>query len=250
MSTNIFKNYTIHVGTTIPTLDNYWTMEESGIGPRVDKVHGDPLQPGENVPPGGMSFAAVPGKQGNAFNTKRTGLAFIDSQGWISNWGLSVTGSCFGASVAFWIKLSSAVGIPDYRVVFNIFTSGDLITLALQINNTTPHFLFVGSGHTWVLDGLISLPFDVWNFVHIFYSGCQVGISVNNGPENILGFTGVGGTIYYVYAIIENDTNDFINRYAYLDELAFGAHGKFTPTQIAYLYNGGAGRTWPIVLPP
>ena len=161
----------------------------------------------------------------------------------------------------FWIKLLSAEGVPNYGIRFCTANYIYLLFASRLSFSPTPPYLSLDYGYldgsnvfvskTWVLDGLISLPFDTWNFVHLFFDGDKVGISINNGPE-LTHDSGIPAraTDRYDVEVSGCYPGSGTVNYLLLDEMAFNAQSRFTSVEVAYLYNGGAGRTWPIVLPP
>lgn len=87
-----------------------------------------------------------------------------------------------------------------------------------------------------------------WHFVHMFYDHAQqkFGIQFDNGLKTMLsavsdaGVSALGAAFYTSYS----DPATVI-----YDEAGIVTSGMLTNAQLAYLYNGGYGRTWPIALP-
>ena len=253
MSTSVSKSFTLHVAVppSVP-VDFYWTMDETGNDPRVDKVSGHALNASFNNL---MDWKADPGLYNNCLSTIRTpGHSGEEASCDLTTGDLWMPNPGTGFSICFWIKILSSVGIPVYTVSCVLYDSfGHPITrYELQFNPTGDNFTFFyivgGVSRHWVLDGLLSFPFDVWNFVHLFYDGDKVGISVNNIElTDGSGLTDHSEMVFNL--LIRNRSLPGTNGYLLLDELAINLQSKFTAPQLTYLYNGGAGRTWPITLP-
>ena len=262
------KSFTLLV-VAKSVIEAYWKMDEAGINvQRLDSINGTPLNPWTD----GVAFASQPGLYGNCVYPVRTapqlntGCSYLanatDDFNYIAFYTLlSQTGSGVGLSLVFWIKLLSAEGVPNYGIRFCTANYIYLLFASRLSFSPTPPYLSLDYGYldgsnvfvskTWVLDGLISLPFDTWNFVHLFFDGDKVGISINNGPE-LTHDSGIPAraTDRYDVEVSGCYPGSGTVNYLLLDEMAFNAQSRFTSVEVAYLYNGGAGRTWPIVLPP
>ena len=94
----------------------------------------------------------------------------------------------------------------------------------------------------------VSTPFSptlgAFYMFHAYYNGLtgKVGLAINNGaPVESLSSTGLGG----VWATASNQIylGDGVGN-ALLDEYAIFPY-KLSATHLGFIYNGGAGRTWP-----
>ena len=88
-----------------------------------------------------------------------------------------------------------------------------------------------------------------WYFFHFFFDGTHVGYSINNGAP-VLDLSGVAVfspeasgdfSISQRWAKLDTATTSLI-----IDEVGLKLSRMLTPTEVTYLYNGGAGRTWPL----
>jgi len=254
MSTIIHQDYSIHVAVPCTPLDLYWTMNETGTADRIDSVHGIGITPtfmSRMVP------VDAPGIHGNSLSAVRIQghdgeTAHCDMFcGYIplNPVCVALSGHCLPFSVVFWFKMSA----PSPILTCDI----SMYPMVLHFRNTNPQttlWYYVPSHlYYWDLDPNFTLLYDSWTFIHLFYDGTNVGFSVNNGPE----YTHYPGAVLVGMAFdsfrigvsqVSNSSTTFVP--VSIDEMAIRVQPRFTATQIAYLYNGGAGRTWPIVLPP
>lgn len=247
MSVSCEKEITINVlQSSIP--DAYWTLDEAGtLTNRVDKVHGV------------IMFQVAPGVITGAPALFSNGLAFIEAgfnsdmdSGFVPGLALQ---SSNGFSLWGWFKVLDwpvfgSYGIEkemEYRNSIGPFlnvemvwdTATQTVTFRFQDNtintyNLTPFAPAIGT----------------WYFFHLFFDPIttKVGYSINNGA-NVLGSAGavyaanLDGAISFFqqWALANTPTNALL-----VDEFGMKLSRILTPAEVTFLYNGGAGRTWPL----
>lgn len=255
MSTKCTKDYAITV-TAPAARYYYWTLDESGYGNRVDSVAGLTLTPAPHIGGGYVSLTSAAGKFSNAVRFENIVPIPGDLQQavgpsvgpYLSQ--LAHDGN--GFSLCFWIKINVLGDRVGYVLYFSQIQRGDISLM----------FSMYGM---WVRcldnDGInsedvpIVLSTGIWYFVHLFHDATlsKMGFSVNNGAETYASFTptissAVSGMVSLYQLGTWGGTGIGPNDYL-VDETIVRLDSKFTAAQLAYLYNGGAGRTWPLTLP-
>jgi hypothetical protein len=86
-----------------------------------------------------------------------------------------------------------------------------------------------------------------WHFFHFFFDpgSLDFGFSIDNGSKHYSGmgpFTWVATPSGYIELFQVGSSSEDV----YIDELGFKFDKILTDAQVTYLYNGGAGRTWPL----
>ena len=275
MSNSFYKNYSVHVATPVP-FDAYWTMNESGLNtPRYDSINNTPFYTDGSAILGYPAYADmgdVPGKYGNALAVLNPDTNQIyQPTSWTGLPNPSMTTSGNALSLAFWLKKSRwGYGtltdlVPSFGVGIAVLNGPDVriqISLSFLQGSTTPPAehqcgvwmaqplnLFTDIGATF------PVLFDVWEFWHLSCdANGNFSVSRNGSAElHIASYAPIAGD-FTNYQISFGSFYPALPEWRFnngaIDEVYFRGGLKFTPTQIAYLYNGGAGRTWPIVLPP
>lgn len=235
----------------------YWTMEEAGIGPRVDSVNGDNL---DNVNRNGADLDALPGKVGNAVHFQgalefpdKTFVTGLQPAG-VPPPALPITPEtgALKISTAFWHKLVSiGNGNADQWVQIEGWMAGARVAL-VGIEATGGVFSFYENiAEAGYNNHALAMPDNNWHFYHLFYDASSnvVGFSVDNGTETTYAVAPqAGGPLDAYWYRAESlqltklgATPEFL-----IDEHLVKIGAKLTPGQVASLYNGGAGRTWPI----
>lgn len=252
------RKYTIKVDVCAASLGAYWTMDESS-GSRVDQVAGVALKDtGQPAPGTGIvGFNAVAGLYSNCLHFYNKG-ATGSFQNLIGQPGFNEPSSDIpslkvngcGYSMCGWLKIVSygntrggfgfVIGPPYLGWINNGIT--------VQFDSGS-QFMAVNNYQNFL--GLTFPALGTWFFFHAFYNHTthKYGFSVNNGPA-VTGFLSGDPLPGYVTQVSFSQggylgsTNEWM-----IDEFCLGVTDMFTPAQIAYLYNGGSGRTWPITLP-
>ena len=241
---NCSKDYRITIAA--PAYNGlYWPFDEPS-GDRIDSVIGAILSPGGGVSKDG------PGHVGNCWQSdfanefQAVTLTMADAITQLGNSGLSV-------SLWAWFQNVDALTEVANRIVYHQNFSSNI--------GDTDGFWFL---RTSTFDGLalmqtstapsVSLPITdmtQWNLVVGLWDAAtnRCGISLNGSA---ISWGGAGtpmnnrpfGSIDYAVSpggTLPIPSGGFDEAGVLLDLL--------TDTQIAYLYNAGAGRTWPIILP-
>ncbi len=254
MSVTCEKDFEITVASGARIL--YWTMEEL-VGNRVDEVEGVSLPVAGDTSPGNNSGRVVqvadPGLYGN-------GLHFsFNNPGWLQSFVGSSLGyfgdlkqDGNGFSVCVWLKINSlgnrfaTIGYfggqpnPNHIDCFYHFLSG-----------TTLFRTGDAAGNSENL-AVAAPPIGSWFMLHLFYDPtvANFGFSINNGAETYSGYSPVmAANLEGLVQAFQLGTTGFTPNDWQCDEMLVRLDARLTPAQLTYLYNGGAGRTWPITLP-
>lgn len=91
----------------------------------------------------------------------------------------------------------------------------------------------------------------VWYFVHAFFEPVlgQVGYSINNGLNVYDPTVGATFNLFGTGRLQIGQTwssSDTTTNALTIDELGVKLDRNLTPGEVAYLYNAGLGRTWPL----
>jgi hypothetical protein len=223
----------------------YWTLDETGTSDRVDSVNGDHLPAFLNK----VSFDEQPGLFGNALHLDTLnptdtsggcGLIGLDTPLVIPDQGLSVAG---------WFKVVNPVGAEYSFIELNVQDGiDDNFWMEFWIGGVNG---FAGSDFagTYGSTSFATTPGE-WTFFHFFFDRVNqtMGYSFNNGPETTISSGLVGGT-GISYNLVLMNAGSFPRSEVLWDEVLVSLGGKLDAAKVNYLFNGGAGRTWPIVLP-
>lgn len=253
MTTACQKDYQIVV--TGNQTDLYWTMDEVGTADRVDKVQGVILR---NNPSGGAALeylGSTGGIIGNAAN------CFVGPPGGTANAGLATfplsnskvvqlgtgfswigwfnVGADFDAAQANWLLLFGGPAFL-YRITLALRTGGTIEMISTDGVNTD----FTDWGSNYVI--------GAWTFYHIWFdpSDRRFRMDINNSGVPVVSASTytipstagqTGQTFFQVPSAFGSGFN------LSYDETGFKLNRKLTPAEVTFLYNGGAGRTWPAV---
>ena len=247
MSTTCTKDYILTVNHGL-TVNAYWTFSESGSSSdRVDSVAALHL-----VPNAQTALTDEPGRFTN-------GLGFLE-RGTFSNFITAIVAQLAntgpGFSIFFWFNVSDWPSAANYAVnpfieMTQLGSSGFFIKwvpdglggqLVIQVND---------DNHNPFAPAPFRPTLGVWYFVHAFFDPVltQVGYSINNGSnlyDPTLGATFApfpNGRLQIGQTWSSGDTT---TNAITIDELGFRLDRKLTPTEVAFLYNSGSGRTWPL----
>lgn len=246
MSTSCSKNYTITIDSPI-TVDAYWTLDEAAPGPnpvsRIDSVHGIALN--DN------SFGGNPGVPGlYSLGLPRTWNASNGDFSTFNETVLSYNGTS-GFSYFGWFKINveSAAGNPGVVISINFNNSGNQIALELANvfgGQANMHLSWNANTSSTSGDLFQSVSVGSWHFYHVFYDSVSqvVGFSVDNGINQ----TSSAGQIF---SSSLNGNLDISGSSAngldlILDETGIKVSAKLTSSEVSFLWNSGAGRTWPL----
>ncbi len=213
----------------------YWKLEESS-GNRLDSTP-NALDLTPNSTPGNAA-----GIQGNALS-----LVVASSQ-WLKRLNASLGGLAQGANdfaITCFVQPAS-IGID--QAICSVYTS-TTNQRAYRLRITTANqWEFVistnGTGSVTVTNSTITPVAGAWYFVRVTKIGSAVYLAINEGvpAQAALGFS----TVFASTAdFLVGAYNSSGGRWGGLiDELAFWKPG-LTADEGRYLYNGGAGRTYP-----
>lgn len=235
--------------------NRYWTMDESGTNDRVDKFFGDVIH---TVAP--QTVGSAVGKIANAMSVAGTpagyGYAFTNTIPFATTQG--------GFSIAFWFKAlnngTMSPPSPTALIRLNLATSnGSNGYSAALYNVNTLGFWTIGysdysGGGSANECGQVPATIGQWVFIHIFFDGMtkKVGYSLNGGGE-IVGSDTVASVncdnyLFEIASAYGSNAPQFL-----VDEVLVSLKHKLTTGEIASIYNGGSGVTWPQVkalIPP
>jgi hypothetical protein len=231
-----------------PTLDAYWTLDESGTSNnRVDKIHSIALLPSGvlNIMTGapalfnnGVSFPEA-GVISSFDSGAAPGLKIQTSNGW----------SIFG-----WFKILEWPTFPSYSVEkklrFQALTAHMDIQMVWDSSTQKVTFFFEDNTTADFTPADFTPAVGTWYFFHLFFDPvtAKCGYSMNNGAEVLsLGGAVFASTTSGELSLSQNWALPDTVRVALLvDEMGVKLSSKLTSVEVTYLYNGGAGRTWPL----
>lgn len=235
--------------------DLYWTFEELGTANRVDKVQGvvlgntssgvgnEYLGNGAGIignalkcfngAPGGSSSAGVSTSPLSNPKVVQLGTGFS----WIG-WFNVVADAGFGAQ-ANWFVLFGGPAFP-YRMTLALKSSG--VIEAVVTDGVNTDFLDWGSNF---------VP-GTWTFFHIWFDPAdnKFRLDINNSGVPIVSpdtFTilSTAGQNGQTFCQVPSELGTGFN--ASYDEFGFKLNRILTPAERAFLFNAGAGQTWPAV---
>jgi hypothetical protein len=255
MSIACQKALAITVNPAAPVVDAYWTFDEAA-GNAVDKVHGIILTPANAPGTGGQTLGRAPALFSNGlnffFDAGGSATPQIFNGAFAGDNEVNLRNQGNGFSWTGWFKyisttgvaggVSSSIGFTDVfiqdkgEIDFNARANAPFwaYTDALGVNNSV---------------FFPNLTAGVWVFFHFFYDATikRVGFSLNNAapalsPDLNLSFPSSLFGTYFMFGngLLGASTN------IEFDEFAFKLSRPFTAAEVTYLYNGGAGRTWPL----
>ena len=240
--------------TSTPTVLNiaYWNLNDVNVNANVDQVSGDPVIVSTGFP-FGSSSSSVPalisrGVQwdATAFANGFDGLVYQQSN------NIAYTG--LGFSFAFWINIKSGpIAFTSDTALFTYYPNIGDLTFKMEWTGTpsTP-----GGGMLTL--NASTFPFELpglnaWHLcVLVMTAAGDISASIDGAPLTLLGNGGAmpaqplatAQLAIHLNIIFAGGTGPM-----YLtDEVAFFS-GTLSDAQVAYLYNGGAGQTYPLTLP-
>jgi len=257
MAVSCQKQITIKVNSGTPLASAYWTLQESGLATdRVDMVHSVHCVPnGLNV-----GLDATPGLFGNGLGFTETG-ALCSIQSGPNDANLAIT-SANGWSMCFWFKVlhwadnlpfNTGWSVPptvSYDASFGAQNASCVVqfdplavnglTFTIQDNNLNN---FAPANYFPVL--------GAWTFLHVFFDPAttKVGYQINNGAKvldptpgaTFIASNGGSMNFFQTWAFANTATMALI-----VDEVLLQLSRILTAAEVTYLFNGSAGRTWPL----
>lgn len=222
----------------VTNLVSYWKLDEAGIGTRYDSF-------GTNHLTGNNNTGYATGIISNAasFNPGLGNFLYC-----ASNSSLEMSGNT-SFTISCWVRLAA---LPFTGNGFSLVTKDD--DAANSRDFTLDYFETVGSGLRFYINGgatyitgAVSASINTWYFIVAWYDSGDgsLHIRVNNTSQadSITGATGVvvSAAQFRIGAREYAGFEDYAN--AVIDEVGIWKR-VLTPTEITYLYNGGAGRTY------
>lgn len=228
------KAFTLSVEPLSQQPKAYWKMEEGNGANRIDAVGGVIASPG-----GSGSVNQVAGQVNFGANFVCSGVGGNANLSTASVASLAQLGT--GIARVFWFKYNS----------IGAFTMGSAYTYgAVSFDTRAPSGIltaFISSpSPTITVTHPTALVLGTWYFIRSFYDPTtgKVGIQLNNGTEYTS--TGTAALATSVNGAIGIATN---SAFALPGNCVIDEHGfwttKLSSSEVAYLYNGGAGRTYP-----
>ena len=237
MSLACTKSYTLTVAVPITT-SAYWKLDEAaGSVPRVASVSPCNFLPLGVTSPGtpalignGVVFDATVGSNNYTTFAYNAALGYTAPNGW-SMWGwfrCDATGWAGGLGNGGF-EIGFSAGLHGIRL--SVGSSLDVTPFRVETHWDTVYF---------------NTTLGVWHFFFLFYDGTlhQHGYSIDNGPQSTLPTANIMGTVAGGLCTLSNDWMGATG-YIIWDELGVCMTERLSLTQLAFLYNGGAGRTYP-----
>lgn len=240
---NCTKDFEIEI--TLAPLD-WWKMDEASTNPRIGSVNGISL--------GALNTSSVAGgKYGNATALNSFGGGF-PTQAWVSNDGSPVTGLAYaGNGIDAFIWIDNPAGAINSDTIFLLTFTDSSGTPVWAMRFTIDNQVGIEYDMTGGASGNIPLATSTaYRFFELYYdpSVARLGLRINDGAvmdQNIA----IGpvppatakGSISITY-----DRRTAGSSAANVCEMAVYP-AILSAAQRAYLYQGGLGRTWPVVLP-
>lgn len=245
------KTYTINETTGL--LSAYWPMEDTGLTlvDQVDKTIGRLLRPSNLIMsvPGGIQGSCLWFAPYLAAPTNISS-DLVHSVPWPPTYFPEMTLSSIGFSIVFWFKAAwDVVSWPVFYIEMDCKFAG-LSTVLLRVTHSAD---VTGSGNAYISIngfGVATINFNrsngAWDFYHVYWNGTtsKFGLRMNGGApvEVPMGASFTTATYTHVKLWRQIHFPD-----AYVDELGIWMNYVLTDAQAGWLYNGGAGRTWPDV---
>lgn len=233
------KDYTITINPAGPPVEAYWTLNET-TGDRVDSVNGLHLflvgfPVSDGVPAlisNGLLTTDVFNGDYDTFNSSQLRLQ--------SNTGFSSFG---------WFKINGHAAVARGPLIAINFTGGQRLYLDLA-NSNNP-----GNVHIYWQDSLFNsndlytnVTEGAFHFFHAFYnpSTTRVGYSIDNGAQvlDAPGAIFASGATGDYQLLPANAAVAPIS--VLIDEVGLRLDRMLTSAEVTFLYNSGAGRTWPL----
>lgn len=154
-----------------------------------------------------------------------------------------------GWSVWGWVKILSTGPVSDDTAMVFVYGSGAYEAVLAIGSSTDPGNVHL-TEHVLANELYLNITVGDWHFFHLFYDHAmqKIGVSFDNGAANYLPSTTSDSGQTGLDVNIGFDVNEPLLQVLY-DEVGIIASQVLTPAQLTYLYNSGAGRTWPISLP-
>lgn len=233
----------------------HWPFEALDSGKLTDCISGVQEPFYVHVVPSRTEYAFVPGRVNNA-------LHFFDGVGSVQvAMGIPATGLASlkhdgnGFSLCCWIYINNT-GDPNPVAtdVGSVAYYGDALVgngeVRFWFNGTNTKFVARDQIHNETIN--IALPSTgAWHFLHMFQDKVagKMGIQWDMGAITYASFSVFQGPSTTGLVQVYENSGGWISNDWIVDELSVRLDACFTPAQLTYLYNSGAGRTCPMTLP-
>lgn len=246
MSIKCQKSFTLSVVTAPPGLVSYWTLNETGVNTRLDSKGPNNLTPGIG---GHGTVTDGAGIISNALKIAVSGSGqYIER----ADVGVLPLDATRGFTVCGWFFIPGTAFGSVSSQPFNLFCGGDVTTGSnsknrVQITRGFNSLNFLFSDQVIPVSAQVTLTpaFAAWNFYAAWYDPVAGRIYFERNADGTIVDAAFIGSIYAVassWMFIGGGTG---NGYL-VDETGFW-NGVLTAADRAYLYNAGAGRTYPDV---
>lgn len=269
MSIACQKQYQLTVNPVSISPDAYWTLDEAA-GNRIDKVNATALVPGgggilEALPALFSNGVGFPEKGAGLSNLANTAVSTLAPQGGGWSWWFWFNVQNWPPTIpAPWnIPPTMLFGDPGfgpgaaYRITIvwdptdtNLFCQDGLSlnTVGTQWSDNSGN-IYCGAP--------LPVTTGIWYFMHMFYDSVagKVGYQVNHGSL-VYATQGLGPPANPTFAGPNRNGQlniaqqwvlaDTATVAVIIDEMGFKLSRMLTDSEVAYLYNAGNGRTWPL----
>lgn len=234
------KEYTLTIDQAAINPDLYWTFDEAA-SPRVDKVHGVNL----TVPVFWFDVDAAPALFSN-------GLIFdgIPAGAQITSAAVPYVTAGIGWSMWFWFRVNSWIVESPQIEIFTPLAPARMLA-NVQLNAPLQRVIVTVQDNNLVnfVPANFNPTLGTWYFLHVVFDPAVglVGYQINNGP---IVYDATPGAIFAAGGLNSTffcrcsgpDAGQSIQ----IDECGIKLSANLTAADATYLYNGGAGRTWPL----
>lgn len=238
------KTFSLEVTSAVVLPLEWWKLDEANNDPRVGSVNGIVLNP--------FGLSSAPGVIGNATQITGLGNPTFDSGSanfFVSNPALYYDGN--GLTMLMWMKLTAGMAINGNQVSFP--TLGGLV---LKFTFNTVNLVVTVNNAASSIIGTITVPYvpsGSFEFIEVYYdpNASIVGLKINDGALVDTTSAVTGGVFPSISGGIAQIAATCINPGVQTGQFCEWAIYPFvlSNAQTAYIYNGGAGRTWPVTLP-
>lgn len=225
-----------------PVWAEYWTMDETS-GDRIGKVVPTALAP--TVPPPTYDT----GIQSNCVKFRGADDALVS----LSNFATDLFYVAGGFSMVAWVYVDSYAGSSNLLLAWT-FTDGGANDLSfwLRIDDSGVTNIRLDSDIAGTVTQAFAKPaVGTWTLYHAYYdpTTLKIGLQINNGVPVETDASGVTMVVPTIASVDFQRGSTVANPEleGRIDEVGLVVDRVLTKTQVDWLYNSGAGRTWPEV---
>lgn len=214
---------------------SYWKHDEANGAARADSIASNTLANNNGA-------TSVTGKIATASGFDSTLSQYLLAT---ANASLQL-GSDSAFAVAFWAMITSKT---DTRTIVSK-RSGAGIELQVTYNSGTDSYdFFVGNGvSTGTLNTVGSPPLNTYQFCVFWHDAAANTLNAQFDGGAVQSTAWVGGTLAGAgdFIVGRRGPNNDGYWHGRIDEMLYAIGAVPTASDLAYIYNGGAGRTWPM----